>query len=51
MKSGLLVLCRESQVFENIFFPSPRTMKNPREPKIDHGLGPAQMFPFIFRLY
>lgn len=50
MKSGHLVLWRESQVFENIFFPSLRSMKNPRVPKINHGLVSAQMFPFIFGL-
>lgn len=51
MKSGLLVLWRESQVFEHIFFPSLRSMENPGEPKIDHGLGLAQMFPFILRFH
>lgn len=50
MKSGHLVLCRESQVFENIFFPSLRSMKNPSVPKIDHDLASAQMFPFILGL-
>lgn len=50
MKSGHLVLWRESKILENIFFPSLRSMKNSSVPQIDHGLASAQMFPFIFGL-